>query len=83
MLRDTLKTLLSAYGPSGNEHAVAEAVKTLIAAHVDSMRVDALVTNPAFDSIVALTQIICDICTGTAFVEGAIYIFFIVLYAFI
>lgn len=42
MLRDTLKTLLSAYGPSGNEHAVAEAVKRLIAAHVDSMRVDAL-----------------------------------------
>ena len=42
MLRDTLKTLLSAYGPSGNEHAVAEAVKGLIAAHVDSMRVDAL-----------------------------------------
>lgn len=42
MLRDTLKTLLSAYGPSGNEHAVAEAVKSIIAAHVDSMRVDAL-----------------------------------------
>ena len=42
MLRDTLKTLLSAYGPSGNERAVAEAVKSLIAAHVDSMRVDAL-----------------------------------------
>nr|SIP63191.1 Deblocking aminopeptidase (EC 3.4.11.-) [uncultured bacterium] len=42
MLRDTLKTLLSAYGPSGNEHAVAEAVKSLIAAHVDSMRVDAM-----------------------------------------
>ena len=42
MLRDTLKTLLSAYGPSGNEHAVAEAVKSLIAAHVDSMRTDAL-----------------------------------------
>ena len=42
MLRDTLKTLLSAYGPSGNERAVAETVKSLIAAHVDSMRVDAL-----------------------------------------
>ena len=42
MLRDTLKTLLSAYGPSGNEHGVAEAIKGLIAAHVDSMRVDAL-----------------------------------------
>ena len=42
MLRDTLKTLLSAYGPSGNEHAVAETVKSLIAAHVDNMHVDAL-----------------------------------------
>ncbi len=42
MLRDTLKTLLAAYGPSGNEHAVAEAVKALIAPHVDNMRVDAL-----------------------------------------
>ena len=42
MLRDTLKALLSAYGPSGNEHAVAETVKSLIAAHVDSMRTDAL-----------------------------------------
>ena len=42
MLRDTLKTLLSAYGPSGNEHAVAETIKSLIAAHVDSMRVDAM-----------------------------------------
>ena len=42
MLRDTLKTLLAAYGPSGNEHAVAETVKSLIAAHVDSMRVDAM-----------------------------------------
>ena len=27
MLRDTLKTLLAAYGPSGNEHTVAETVK--------------------------------------------------------
>ncbi len=42
MLRDTLKTLLAAYGPSGNEHGVAEAIKGLIAAHVDNMRVDAL-----------------------------------------
>ena len=31
MLRDTLKTLLAAYGPSGNEHTVAETVKGLIA----------------------------------------------------
>ena len=42
MLRDTLKKLLSVYGPSGNEHAVAETVKSLIAAHVDNMRVDAM-----------------------------------------
>ena len=42
MLRDTLKTLLAAYGPSGNEHIVAETVKGLIASHVDSMRVDAM-----------------------------------------
>ena len=42
MLRDTLKTLLAVYGPSGNEHTVAETVKGLIASHVDSMRVDAM-----------------------------------------
>ena len=42
MLRDTLKTLLSAWGPSGNEHAVAEAIKALVAPHVDDMHVDAL-----------------------------------------
>ncbi len=40
MLRDTLKTLLAAYGPTGSEHAVAEAVKTLLEGHVDSMRTD-------------------------------------------
>lgn len=42
MLRNTLKTLLSAYGPSGNEHHVAETIKTLLAGHVDSLRTDAL-----------------------------------------
>jgi len=42
MLRDTLKTLLAAYGPSGKENTVAETVKSLISAHVDSMRTDAL-----------------------------------------
>lgn len=42
MLKDTLKTLLAAYGPSGNEHAVAETIKGLIASHVDSMRTDAM-----------------------------------------
>ena len=40
MLRDTLKTLLAAYGPTGGEHAVAEAVKSLLEGHVDSMRSD-------------------------------------------
>lgn len=42
MLRDTLKTMLSAWGPSGCEHNVAEAVKTLLHGHVDSIRSDAL-----------------------------------------
>ncbi|MHC1786898.1 MAG: M42 family metallopeptidase [Christensenellales bacterium] len=42
MLRDTLKTLLGAWGPSGSEHAVAEAVKNLLNNHVDSIRTDAL-----------------------------------------
>ena len=31
MLRDTLKTLLEAYGGSGSEHGVAEAIRTLLA----------------------------------------------------
>lgn len=42
MLRDTLKTLLQAYGPTGNEQNVAEAVKVLLASHVDSMQTDAM-----------------------------------------
>ena len=32
MLRDTLKTLLEAYGGSGSEHGVAEAIRTLLKA---------------------------------------------------
>ncbi|MDD4079967.1 MAG: M20/M25/M40 family metallo-hydrolase [Eubacteriales bacterium] len=40
MLRDTLKTLLAAYGPTGSENAVAEAVKGLLEGHVDSMHTD-------------------------------------------
>ncbi|MGI6687957.1 MAG: M42 family metallopeptidase [Christensenellales bacterium] len=40
MLRDTLKTLLAAYGPTGSEHAVAEAIRSLLEGHVDSMRTD-------------------------------------------
>lgn len=42
MIRNTLKTLLTAWGPSGNEHRVADAVKTLLTGHVDSLRTDAL-----------------------------------------
>ena len=42
MLRDTLQTLLSAYGPSGSEHAVADRVRELLDGHVDSMKTDAL-----------------------------------------
>ncbi len=42
MLKNTLKTLLEPWGPSGNEHNVADVIKTLLAGHVDSMRTDAL-----------------------------------------
>ncbi len=42
MLRETLKTLLAAYGPSGSEHAVAEALRVLLAGHVDSLRTDVM-----------------------------------------
>lgn len=42
MLRDTLQTLLSAYGPSGQEHAVADILREILQGHVDSMRSDAL-----------------------------------------
>ena len=42
MLRDTLQTLLNAYGPSGSEHAVAEKIRELLEGHVDSMKTDAL-----------------------------------------
>lgn len=42
MLRNTLKTLLEPWGPTGNEHHVVETIKTLLAGHVDSVEVDAL-----------------------------------------
>lgn len=42
MMMDTLKTLLSVYGPSGQESAVAQAVQALLAGHADSMRTDAM-----------------------------------------
>ena len=42
MLRNTLKTLLSAWGPSGSEHNVTAIIKEMLGGHVDSMRTDAL-----------------------------------------
>ena len=42
MLRDTLQLLLSAWGPSGNEKAVADTVRELLDGHVDSIKTDSL-----------------------------------------
>lgn len=42
MLRNTLKTLMGAWGPSGNEHNVKDEITALLAGHVDAMRTDAL-----------------------------------------
>ncbi|MDO5022105.1 MAG: M42 family metallopeptidase [Eubacteriales bacterium] len=42
MLRNTLKTLMQSFGPSGNEKTVANTIKTLLAGHVDSLHEDAL-----------------------------------------
>ena len=42
MLLDTLKTVLSVYGPTGRESKVAETLQNLLANHVDSMRVDVM-----------------------------------------
>lgn len=42
MLKDTLKELLSCYGPSGSEHAVAQKVRDLLEGHADSVRTDVL-----------------------------------------
>lgn len=42
MLRDTLQTLVSCYGPSGSEHAVSDKIRELLDGHVDSMKTDAL-----------------------------------------
>ena len=39
---ETLKTVLSVYGPTGREGQVAQALQTLLSGHVDSMRVDAM-----------------------------------------
>ena len=42
MLLETLKTLLSVYGPTGNETQVAEAVKKIVAGKVDHARIDVM-----------------------------------------
>lgn len=42
MMLDTLKTVLNAYGPSGREDAVAQAIRQLLAGRVDSARVDVM-----------------------------------------
>ena len=42
MLRDTLQTLLSVYGPTGQESAVADKLRELLDGHVDSMKTDVL-----------------------------------------
>jgi len=42
MLLETLKTLLSVYGPTGNETQVAEAVKKIVAGKVDNAKVDVM-----------------------------------------
>ena len=42
MLLDTLKTMLSVYGPTGREGQVAETLQAMLKDHVDSMRVDVM-----------------------------------------
>ena len=41
-MKDTLKTLCLAYGPTGNEYHVAEIIKGMIAPYVDEMKMDAM-----------------------------------------
>lgn len=42
MLKNTLKTLVTAYGPSGREDKIRDTISILLTGHVDSIRVDAL-----------------------------------------
>ena len=42
MMLDTLKTMLAAFGPTGNECAVADRVKALVKDHADKITTDAL-----------------------------------------
>ena len=41
-MKDTLKTLCLAYGPTGNEYNVAEIIKGMVAPYVDEMKMDAM-----------------------------------------
>ena len=41
-MKDTLKILCTAYGPTGNEYNVAEIIKGMIAPYVDEMKMDAM-----------------------------------------
>lgn len=41
-MKDTIKALVEAFGPSGYETEVMDLIKTMVAGHVDEMRVDAL-----------------------------------------
>ena len=42
MMLDTLKKVLSAYGPSGREEKVAQAIRELVESNADSIRTDAM-----------------------------------------
>ena len=42
MMTDTLKTLLSLYGPTGRETQVTETLREMLAGHADSARVDVM-----------------------------------------
>lgn len=42
MLRDTLQTLLAVWGPTGNEHPVADKLREMLSGHVDSMKTDVM-----------------------------------------
>ena len=42
MLLDTLKTMLSIYGPTGQEGKVAEKVQEMLQGKVDAMKVDVM-----------------------------------------
>ncbi|MBQ2954997.1 MAG: M42 family metallopeptidase [Clostridia bacterium] len=41
-MKDTLKILCTAYGPTGNEYNVAEIIKGMVAPYVDEMKMDAM-----------------------------------------